>query len=743
MTAPASSSSASFRDLSLPELRAKARIKVNANDFSAKSWLHNASRAAAEAQTADAQDRIEDAFVGYLKACGFFQYFLEHKSHPKIKAEGPAGPHWHEYMEFSQKRAGYLGRAKELSERLEAKDREREAAKKVAEAKKAAEQSSQVTPETKRPQAAGEAADTSAGGSIAARLAALRGQGMEVGTNHKRISRDLENGRSPLSPTLALPESSSRPGSRRGSVTTSIHQWLDGQPTGGSSRSVPVDAPPTESPRQQQLTPHTSGNDAPVVDAPESHALPIFPPERHPLYRKQSETIKEDDEVAAFSSNFPSLTEFEGNPDFATSSNLPSLPSVPRSVPGGAGPGPSPPSRNDFLAASIPDRPSSLPPPTIPSSPNIPVKDPPPVTSPPAPAPRPLPKPSLPFTNSITPDKLREYLQNPALDILLIDTRDQQDFDRDHIGQDEAFGGRKPNVIWIDPTILRRHGLDSTKLEAALALLPSAEQKAFIDRAQNDLVVIYDDQSKSFPAKGSPPTAPSLLFSIIFENEFRKTLPHSPVLLIGGFEAWKSARTSSRTNGDVKGPRPPVPKKPTHSPSASLPGQRNGMYSRTIADNVSVDPLALSPVSADASVPQFGSHPSTSYQSQPLIPSHAPKSRSGSISKYDGYGGVPVPPPPGHLARKRSDYIDHHNRDYSGYVSPSPAKSIDYPQPGAGVKTPPLAVTTSLERDSRPQANRSASIISFDGLSKLPDLDDVVYWNDVALGISGLKNLGK
>lgn len=609
MTAPAASSSssssaptASYRDLPLAELREKAKIRVKANDFSVKSWINNATRAASEAQRADAQGRIEDAFVGYLKACGFFQYFLDHKSYPKIKAEGPAGPSWHEYMDFSQKRAGYLARAKELSERLKTRDVERQAeTTRAPEASTKEQHRSNDAPtrhDGESAPAAADAADTSTGGSIAARLAALRGKGMEVGTNHKRISRDLENGRSPMSPTIPLPESEgSRPGSRRGSVATSIHLPLDGQPTGGSSRSLPAPAAPTTaSPRVSQLTPHTSGNDdAPVEDAAPDPRPPIqASPERHPLYRQHSETIKEDDEVAAFSSHFPSLTEFEGNPDFATSSQLlPSLPSVPRSVPGRigdtAGPGPSPPSRNDFLAAGVPDRPSSLPPPTVPSSPNIPITSPPPTASSPViSAPRPLPKPSLPFTNSITADKLKEYLSNPALNLLIIDTRDQRDFDRDHIGRDEEFGGRKSNVIWIDPTILTRHGLDSTKLEAALALLPSSEQKAFIDRAQNDLVVIYDDQSKSFPTKGSPPTAPSLLFSIIFEHEFRKTLPRSPVLLIGGFEAWKTAR-SSRTNGDVKGPRPPVPKKPTHSPSASLPGQRNGMYSRSIADNVSVN----------------------------------------------------------------------------------------------------------------------------------------------------------
>lgn len=70
-------------------------------------------------------------------------------------------------------------------------------------------------------------------------------------------------------------------------------------------------------------------------------------------------------------------------------------------------------------------------------------------------------------------------------------------------------------------------------------MLPAAEHKAFLNRQQNDLVVLYDTASTAFPKTGSRPTAPGILFSIIFENEFRKSLPRSPVLLIGGFQAWK------------------------------------------------------------------------------------------------------------------------------------------------------------------------------------------------------------
>lgn len=1096
---PSSSSSTPastpYRSLSLSDLRDRSKIRVSSpNDYSAKSWLVNARRCASEARIADTQNRIEEAFVGYLRACGFFEMFLNHKSYPKIKSEGSGNPSWHEYTEFSQHRAEYLARAKELSKVLAERDVEKEryghghdhdhdhglvsqhaepARAQADLAQAQAQAQSQVSPpETQAAQATSptdSSTDTKGGGSIAARLMALRGAGMEVGTNNKRFTRDLvtpvvkEDVHSPViyeerenqreheqghghgqgnghgihsdsssrKDSMALPmeptPAASRGGSSASGNTTNTtsneggiltprlenmkltNSEMNPNRTGSSVRSVRsiekaqpqhLSSSPSltadnfnnlnsshnthpsylinhdninhdklnhyknvdnldknsspdnvnvnddlntfPSPSRPAITIPTSGNENERVrescehpsppaslnilsptyataespreqlhfgysheagpTSPASHTQaqgqgqnqhsfslneldfrsPVPKPERqnstgpgsgsgpgggsdgggHKLDHsppRRPATREEDDVMAHFVSSFPSLDDFEENPVYSvptsaqtagsgssksqsqsqpqpqprpdsrsnsrdgpivvisteeeTEFGLPSLPSVPKSVPGsvsrsgtgagaGLGPGPSPPSANELLAAGVPNRPSSLPPPHIPLSPSSTLngqtsplstspsnglhspfpaaKHPPPVpphthahahASVPVPSSsRPLPKPNLPYTNAITPAQLNEYLHNPALKILIIDTRTQEEFNKDYVGKDMDFGGRKVNIVWIDPTILLRHGLDSTKLESALALLPSAEQKAFIDRTQNDLVVIYDASSKGFPPKGAFPTAPSLLSSIIFENEFRKTLPRCPVLLVGGYEAWKeeiklrggkqSTRAFGRNliNGQEHGSRAPPPlippTKPLHSPSASLPGgadtsrlRRDGAihrspgYSRNITDNFG------------GAVPQSMAGVGSSYTSQPMITAYTPpnKSRSGSLSAYDHFNGGPSPPPqasigPGLLARKRSDYIDHHGQPYTGYVGHSPKTSIDYPTPRSGpIPPPPVAVTPGLERhDSRPpHAPRSASIISFDGLSKLPDFDDMLYWNDVGLGISGLKNLGK
>lgn len=100
-----------------------------------------------------------------------------------------------------------------------------------------------------------------------------------------------------------------------------------------------------------------------------------------------------------------------------------------------------------------------------------------------------------------------------------------------------------------------QHSMNAQRLEEALSISPPADQNAFSERDRADLVVIYDESSTSFPSKGSAATVVSTLFTILFETEFRKTLKRSPVLLIGGYKAYK-ALTGPQL---VKGPRPPVP----------------------------------------------------------------------------------------------------------------------------------------------------------------------------------------
>lgn len=99
--------------------------------------------------------------------------------------------------------------------------------------------------------------------------------------------------------------------------------------------------------------------------------------------------------------------------------------------------------------------------------------------------------------------------------------------------------------------------IDSVKLESALSLSPSAEQKAFQNRAQYDLVVVYDRSSSGFPVKGEKPNAMSRLYNLVFVDEFRKSLRRSPVALVGGFNAWKEEGKRSRS-GSRSRPLAPI-----------------------------------------------------------------------------------------------------------------------------------------------------------------------------------------
>ena len=164
-------------------------------------------------------------------------------------------------------------------------------------------------------------------------------------------------------------------------------------------------------------------------------------------------------------------------------------------------------------------------------------------------------------------------------------------------------------------------------------------------------------------------------------------------------------------------------------------------------------------------VPQFGYAPQsmtgdpayrprsnsrTHVTSPPSVPrtSHSP---SKFISSYSTSHPSNIAPPPqasirpGPGSRRRSDYVEHENQSYTGYTSSSPRASVDYPQTHALARVPqppPPTQSHAFERyDTRPGVVRSGSIRGLDLVSR--EGDEVRYWNNVALGLTGLKNLGK
>ena len=136
--------------------------------------------------------------------------------------------------------------------------------------------------------------------------------------------------------------------------------------------------------------------------------------------------------------------------------------------------------------------------------------------------------------------------------------------------------------------------------------------------------------------------------------------------------------------------------------------------------------------------------PSRSYAtSPPTASTHRP---SNSLSAYNSPSIAPPPQAsihPGPGPRRQSGYVEHHNQSYSGYI-PSSRQPIDYPTPHglshSHPQPPPPTAAHSLERyDARPNVPRSSSIRE---LALVANGEEVRYWGDVMLGLTGLKNFG-
>lgn len=144
--------------------------------------------------------------------------------------------------------------------------------------------------------------------------------------------------------------------------------------------------------------------------------------------------------------------------------------------------------------------------------------------------------------------------------------------------------------------------------------------------------------------------------------------------------------------------------------------------------------------------------PSRSYVSSPPGPGPSSNHRpSNSLSAYNSPAIAPPPQAsihPGPGPRRQSDYVEHHNQSYSGYMPP-PSSSSRPPVANSGrgmghshahPQPPPPTAAHALERyDSRPPVPRSTSIRE---LALVANGEEVRYWGDVMLGLTGLKNFG-
>lgn len=141
----------------------------------------------------------------------------------------------------------------------------------------------------------------------------------------------------------------------------------------------------------------------------------------------------------------------------------------------------------------------------------------------------------LPKGNVIAVDELVKYQQMGSKDfsILLIDVRPRSEYEDGHI--------LSSATICIEPEILQRPGIEARNVEDSMEVGSAEEKRLFEGRHSFDMVVIYDQDSKTLSADTAQ--APARLFSLLTDYDYPEGDPGSkhPKLLQGGLEAWQDA----------------------------------------------------------------------------------------------------------------------------------------------------------------------------------------------------------
>ncbi|KAI1310616.1 hypothetical protein F5Y03DRAFT_344981 [Xylaria venustula] len=135
----------------------------------------------------------------------------------------------------------------------------------------------------------------------------------------------------------------------------------------------------------------------------------------------------------------------------------------------------------------------------------------------------------------ITVKELLRYMKGGSTSIktLLIDVRDRQSFDEGHI--------LSQNTICLDPTILSRQNISASDIADSMILAPEKERLALERRDEFDLIVFYDQDSKSIPQRATGKMEETAIFNLqqaLVHYSFPKQLARAPKLLVGGLDAW-------------------------------------------------------------------------------------------------------------------------------------------------------------------------------------------------------------
>ncbi|KAJ7491946.1 ubiquitin carboxyl-terminal hydrolase 4 [Mycena latifolia] len=376
--------------------------------------------------------------------------------------------------------------------------------------------------------------NTTSMGGIQDRIQALKNNGLPLGDvpNSKRFSQ--QGTKYPTPPTS--PRVFTTP-----SVTSSATSALvPSTPVSTSSSPHALVSPSSFGPPSPASTPSSS----PVrMFSPALPSAPQMPPPSRQL------------SISSTEAKFPSISELDES--FA-------LPSVPTGLSTGSGSGssvsrdlPIPGDSGSFRNFLPIERPSSTPVtpslssfvsrPGSPSKPQIPLK--------PSGLSTHVAKAPLPNSGTAFPKDLLTYLRD--YNVLLLDVRNRADFDKAHIKVEAA--------VCVEPVVLMRSGLTAERLEDSMANAPTNETTMFKNRDKFDLIVVYDQSSQTLGPSSSPM---STLVRLISEQAFTKLLKRMPMMLVGGFDAWR------RDIGDLEitgSQSTPLPRTTPPNGSAVLP----------------------------------------------------------------------------------------------------------------------------------------------------------------------------
>ncbi|KAJ7117734.1 hypothetical protein C8R44DRAFT_200951 [Mycena epipterygia] len=373
--------------------------------------------------------------------------------------------------------------------------------------------------------------NTTSMGGIQDRIQALKNNGLPLGDapNAKRFSQ--QGAKYPTPPTS--PRVFTTPNVT--SASTLMSPLVPSTPASTSSSPHALVSPSSFGPPSPASTPSSS----PVLMF--SQALPPAPP-LPPPSRNLS--------ISSTEAKFPSISELDES--FA-------LPSVPTGLSTGSGSGssisrdlPIPPesssSSTSFRNFFPIERPSSTPVtptlnsfvsrPASPSKPQVALKPSGLSTHAATTAKTPLPNSGTAF-----PKDLLTYLRD--YNVLLLDVRNRADFDKAHI--------RVEAVVCVEPVVLMRSGLTAERLEDSMFNAPTNETTMFKNRDKFDLIVVYDQSSQTL----GPSTSPmSILVRLISEQAFTKLLKRMPMMLVGGFDAWRRDMGEPEIDASQSAPLP-------------------------------------------------------------------------------------------------------------------------------------------------------------------------------------------